>query len=129
MRRRRVGSTPPFNLQGFVGAIKALKTVGYLSREPNDFLNPVQGPDLSWKQITASLMNQQQDIFPDSLKNIVMEKLGREKTRELEALEEFGLVCSCLIKLFVSNLSSSPTPTQRGTTTRWTRWPLIWPRP
>jgi hypothetical protein len=73
-----------------------LKTIGYLSTEPKDFLDPMQGPDLTWKQITASLLNQQQDIFPDSLKNIVMDLLGREKIRELEALEEFGLVQTSL---------------------------------
>lgn len=32
------------------------------------------------------------DIFPDSLKNIVAELLGKERKRELEALNELGLV-------------------------------------
>jgi Holliday junction resolvasome RuvABC DNA-binding subunit len=79
-------------LKGFVETVKALKSIGYLSTEAKDFLNPVQGPDLSWKQITAELMNQKEDIFHGSLMNLVMEKLGKEKQRELEALEELGLV-------------------------------------
>lgn len=52
----------------------------------------MQGPDLTWKQVTAGLLNQQLDIFPDSLRRIVAEKLG-EKSRsfELNALDELGL--------------------------------------
>lgn len=81
-----------FFYQGFVEAVKALKAIGFLSMQPREFLDPVQGPDLSWKEITALLLNQQLDIFPDSLKNIAMELLGKEKRRELGALDELGLV-------------------------------------
>ncbi|KAI3418932.1 hypothetical protein GPALN_008027 [Globodera pallida] len=77
--------------EGFVEAVKALKAIGYLSMERKDFLNPMQGPDMTWKQITASLLNQQPDIFPDSLMNIAAESLGKERTRELKALDELGL--------------------------------------
>ncbi|KAI1715545.1 saccharopine dehydrogenase NADP binding domain-containing protein [Ditylenchus destructor] len=78
--------------KGFVEAIKALKAVGYLSVIKNDFLNPLQGPDLTWNQVMAHLMNQPTDIFPDSLKQIVVERLGgKEKIKEMQALEKLGL--------------------------------------
>uniref|UniRef100_A0A7E4ULH5 Saccharopine dehydrogenase n=1 Tax=Panagrellus redivivus TaxID=6233 RepID=A0A7E4ULH5_PANRE len=77
--------------QGFAEAIKALKSIGLLSSEKKDFLNPVQGPDLTWKQITASLVNQQMDVFPDQLRNVVAEKLGRDKVKEMAALNELGV--------------------------------------
>lgn len=92
--------------QGFVEAVKALKAIGYLSMQPRDFLNPVQGPDLTWKQITASLLNQEQDIFPDSLKNIVIELLGKEKIRELQALDELGLFSDALPERNMSPLDT-----------------------
>jgi len=77
-----------------VEAVKALKQIGYLSTEKKDFLDPTEGPDLTWKQITASLLNQQIDIFPDSLKNIALDCLGGEgKIRELNGLDQIGLVC------------------------------------
>ena len=33
----------------------------------------------------------EEDIFPDSLRNIVAEKLGKERTKEMTALDELGL--------------------------------------
>uniref|UniRef100_A0A914EBA5 Saccharopine dehydrogenase (NAD(+), L-glutamate-forming) n=1 Tax=Acrobeloides nanus TaxID=290746 RepID=A0A914EBA5_9BILA len=77
--------------QGFVEAIEALKKVGLLSLEKKDYFNPIQGPDLTWKQIIAMQMNQQMDIFPDSLRKLVADALGPENTRQLGALEELGL--------------------------------------
>jgi hypothetical protein len=76
-----------------------LKLIGYLSTEKKDFLDPSQGPDLTWKQITASLLNQQIDIFPDSLKNIALDCLGgEEKLIELNGLEQIGIVCILILK-------------------------------
>lgn len=52
----------------------------------------MQGPDLNWKQIMAGLMNQELDIFPDSLRHIVAEKLDKDsKALQLEALDQLGL--------------------------------------
>ncbi|KAK0398486.1 hypothetical protein QR680_002615 [Steinernema hermaphroditum] len=78
--------------KGFVEAIKALKAIGYLSTERKEIFNSIQGPDLTWKQLLASQLNQQMDIFPDSLRNILAERLGRSKKAELEALQELGLL-------------------------------------
>ncbi|TMS38063.1 hypothetical protein L596_004871 [Steinernema carpocapsae] len=77
---------------GFVEAIKALKSVGYLSTEHKEIFNSMQGPDLTWKQLLAAQLNQQMDIFPDSLNHILAEHLGRDKKAELDALNELGLL-------------------------------------
>lgn len=58
--------------------------------EKKDFLSPLNGPDLTWKQVTAGLVNQQMDIFPDSLRRIVAERLGND-AQQLRALDELGL--------------------------------------
>lgn len=60
--------------------------------EKKDFLNPMQGPDLNWKQIMAGLMNQDLDIFPDSLRYMIGDQLDSEtKDLQLKALEQLGL--------------------------------------
>ncbi|KAI6224429.1 hypothetical protein M3Y99_01399800 [Aphelenchoides fujianensis] len=78
--------------QGFVEAVKALKAVGLMSMEKKEIFNPMQGPDLTWKQIMALLHNQPADIFPDSLRKIVQDRLGGpDAACEMAALEELGL--------------------------------------
>jgi alpha-aminoadipic semialdehyde synthase len=64
---------------GFAEAIRALKTVGLLSVDRKEIFNPMQGPDLTWKQIIAILNNQGPDIFTDSLRKIVSDKFGANK--------------------------------------------------
>lgn len=39
----------------------------------------------------ASLLNQRQDIFPDSLRNIAAEKVGGINSVGMKALQELGL--------------------------------------
>lgn len=52
----------------------------------------MQGPDLSWKQIMAGLMDQDMDIFPDSLRHLVAERLdAKNRLVQIEALERMGL--------------------------------------
>lgn len=47
--------------------------------ERKEIFNPMQGPDLSWKQIIAILNNQDPDIFTDQLRKIVSDKFGVNK--------------------------------------------------
>lgn len=84
--------------KGFAEAVKALKTVGLLNTERNELFNSVIGPDLTWKQIMASLMNQPADIFPDSLKNIAAEKFGKRNSAEMSALNELGLFSDKIVE-------------------------------
>jgi len=67
----------------------------------------------------AGLMNQEVDIFPDQLKHIVAERIGKDKKREMEALEKLGLFSEIpaerhyspletLIPQFAKSLAFSP---------------------
>ncbi|KAK6030158.1 saccharopine dehydrogenase [Ostertagia ostertagi] len=77
--------------KGFVETVKALDSIGLLNTEPQDIFNPVMGPDLTWKQLMASLLNQKIDIFPDSLRNIAAERVGGSNTIGMKALQELDL--------------------------------------
>ncbi|KAK6034127.1 saccharopine dehydrogenase [Cooperia oncophora] len=77
--------------KGFVETVKALDAVGLLDTQPKDIFNPIVGPDLTWKQLMASLLNQKVDIFPDSLRNIAAERVGSSNAIGMRALQELGL--------------------------------------
>ncbi|VDM51968.1 unnamed protein product [Angiostrongylus costaricensis] len=72
--------------KGFVEAVKALNAVGLLNTQPQEVFNPVSGPDLTWKQLMASLLNQKLDIFPDSLCNVATERVGGTNPIGVKAL-------------------------------------------
>ncbi|VDM39180.1 unnamed protein product [Toxocara canis] len=84
--------------KGFVEAVKALKELGLMNMEPNAIFNSATGPDLSWKQILASLLHQPTDIFAESLKKIAAEKLGKEKSIEMNAIVELGLLSEDVVE-------------------------------
>uniref|UniRef100_A0A0K0DBU6 Saccharopine dehydrogenase n=1 Tax=Angiostrongylus cantonensis TaxID=6313 RepID=A0A0K0DBU6_ANGCA len=77
--------------KGFVEAVKALDAVGLLNTQPQEVFNPVSGPDLTWKQLMASLLNQKLDIFPDSLCNVATERVGGTNQIGVKALCDLGL--------------------------------------
>lgn len=77
--------------KGFVETVKALDSVGLLNTQAQDIFNPTMGPDLTWKQLMASLLNQKLDIFPDSLRNIAAERVGGSNKIGMTALHELGL--------------------------------------
>lgn len=77
--------------------VKALDSVGLLSTEKSDVFNPVQGPDLTWKQLMASQLNQKMDIFPDSLRKIAAERVGQHNAIGMKALRELGLFSDVVV--------------------------------
>uniref|UniRef100_A0A8R1UD23 Saccharopine dehydrogenase (NAD(+), L-glutamate-forming) n=1 Tax=Pristionchus pacificus TaxID=54126 RepID=A0A8R1UD23_PRIPA len=87
--------------KGFVEAIKSLEAVGLLDATPSVLFNSSQGPDLTWarffKQLMASLLNQQTDIFPDSLRNIAAERLSGNKKIGIKALTDLGLFSDTVV--------------------------------
>uniref|UniRef100_A0A0N5CDR4 Saccharopine dehydrogenase n=1 Tax=Strongyloides papillosus TaxID=174720 RepID=A0A0N5CDR4_STREA len=87
---------------GFDKTIKALKTLGLLDTSDKDFLNPNNGPDLTWKQVMAILLNQQQDIFPDSIKNMAKDILSADDY-DITPLEQLGLFSDNIIAEKMSN--------------------------
>ncbi|CAI5448094.1 unnamed protein product [Caenorhabditis angaria] len=74
--------------KGFVETVKALHSVGLLSTSPSDAFTSNIGPDLTWKELVAISQNQKPDIFTDSLKSLVEQKVGANGAN---ALEELGL--------------------------------------
>ncbi|VDO46684.1 unnamed protein product [Heligmosomoides polygyrus] len=62
-----------------------------MNTQAQDIFNPTMGPDLTWKQLMASLLNQKLDIFPDSLRNIAAERVGGSNKIGMTALHELGL--------------------------------------
>uniref|UniRef100_A0AC35U4V7 Saccharopine dehydrogenase n=1 Tax=Rhabditophanes sp. KR3021 TaxID=114890 RepID=A0AC35U4V7_9BILA len=76
--------------KGFEDTIKALKGLGLLDTVDKDYLNPQNGPDITWKQIMAILLNQQPDIFPDSVKHIADETI-KDLKYDIAGLENLGL--------------------------------------
>ncbi|VDO37093.1 unnamed protein product [Haemonchus placei] len=83
--------------KGFVETVKALDSVGLLNTEPQDVFNPVMGPDLTWKQLMASLLNKKIDIFPDSLRNVAAERVGASNTIGMKALQDLGLFSDIVV--------------------------------
>uniref|UniRef100_A0A1I7X9Y8 AlaDh_PNT_N domain-containing protein n=1 Tax=Heterorhabditis bacteriophora TaxID=37862 RepID=A0A1I7X9Y8_HETBA len=83
--------------KGFVETVKALDSVGLLNSEATDVFNSVLGPDLTWKQLVASLLNQKLDIFPDSLRNIAAERVGKTNAIGMKALNELGLFSDIVV--------------------------------
>ncbi|CAI4227869.1 unnamed protein product [Auanema sp. JU1783] len=83
--------------EGFVETVKALDSVGLLSTQPSEVFSSIQGPDLTWKQLMASLLNQRLDIFPDSLKNIAAEHVGKKNVIGFNSLKELGLFSEIVV--------------------------------
>ncbi|CAD6199885.1 unnamed protein product [Caenorhabditis auriculariae] len=81
--------------QGFVETVKALHSVGLLSSEPTDAFTSTIGPDHTWKELMASLLNKKFDIFPDSLRNIAAEKV--ENKVGMKSLVELGLFSDVVV--------------------------------
>lgn len=76
--------------RGFVETVKALETVGLLNSSNIEIFNSTVGPDLTWKELMAGLLNQQQDIFPESLIHLASEKIGSENPMGIRSLIELG---------------------------------------
>ncbi|KJH41140.1 saccharopine dehydrogenase [Dictyocaulus viviparus] len=77
--------------KGFVETVKALDAIGLLSTQQQEIFNPVVGPDLTWKQLMAFLLNQKLDIFPDSLRNLAADRIGAGNQIGVRALSDLGL--------------------------------------
>ncbi|KAI6211451.1 Alanine dehydrogenase PNT and Saccharopine dehydrogenase domain containing protein [Aphelenchoides besseyi] len=81
--------------KGFVEAIKGLKSAGLLSSEKRDFLSPMNGPDLTWKQLMARLHAHDTDIPTGELRRLIGARL-ETNSKGLRALDELGLFSDCI---------------------------------
>lgn len=71
--------------------MRALSELGLLSTQSDQLLQPNVGPDITWKEYIAQKLNRRPDIFPDSLRQVAAEHIGKEHRREIEALDNLGL--------------------------------------
>ncbi|KAI6221387.1 Alanine dehydrogenase PNT and Saccharopine dehydrogenase domain containing protein [Aphelenchoides fujianensis] len=78
--------------RGFVEAIRALEAAGMLEATKRDFLSPLQGPDLNWRQLLARLHDQPADVPLDALRSAIAARLGPNGADGMAALEELGLL-------------------------------------
>ncbi|PAV69441.1 hypothetical protein WR25_09044 isoform A [Diploscapter pachys] len=77
--------------KGFVETVKALHAVKLLDTKQADLFMSTIGPDLTWKELMASLCDRKSDIFPDTLKEIVADKVGKDNKAGYKALVDLNL--------------------------------------
>ncbi|XP_071082800.1 alpha-aminoadipic semialdehyde synthase, mitochondrial-like [Haliotis cracherodii] len=82
--------------QGYSTAIKGLMQLGLMDLEPHPSLHP-GGPDITWKGFMSNMFGKSHDIFEDSLKDLVYEKLGRNK-HMLDTIIRLGLLMDEIIE-------------------------------
>jgi len=75
--------------KGYTKSIKGMANLGLLDANPTPVLHE-NGPDLSWRQYMCHLTNQDEGIFKDNLREILLERLGDKKT--LKTIEELGFL-------------------------------------
>lgn len=75
--------------KGYVDAVKGLVVLGLLNPQSTPVLHE-NGPELTWKQYMCHITNQNESIFFDNLKEILLDRLGSAKT--LKAIEDLGLM-------------------------------------
>ncbi|KAL5014858.1 hypothetical protein ScPMuIL_009128 [Solemya velum] len=76
--------------KGFSNIAQGLMKLGLLDVNPSSFLHP-SGPDKTWKEYMSEMCGKPADIFEDTLKELVYEKLGCCEAR-LQAIIDLGLL-------------------------------------
>lgn len=66
-----------------------------LSSEPHPALHP-SGPEITWRQFMANLLDQQEDTLRTNVANLIFDKVGGDAER-MRAFEELGLLDDELI--------------------------------
>lgn len=76
--------------KGFSHIMKGVMQLGLLNPEQVANLHP-NGPLTTWKGYMCDLFDKSPDLFEDSLKDLVFERVGRSE-RRLKAIEDLGLL-------------------------------------
>ncbi|XP_061178911.1 alpha-aminoadipic semialdehyde synthase, mitochondrial-like isoform X2 [Saccostrea echinata] len=76
--------------KGFSNIMKGIMQMGLLNPEPVSNLHP-NGPAKTWKAYMCELFDKSPDLFEDSLKDLVHERVGRSEKR-LQAIVDLGLL-------------------------------------
>lgn len=75
--------------KGYTDIIQGLVQLGLLSPNPEPVLHE-NGPDITWREYICHILNQSGTIFYDNLRDILLDRLGSEKT--LKAIEDLGFL-------------------------------------
>ncbi|XP_022297624.2 alpha-aminoadipic semialdehyde synthase, mitochondrial-like isoform X2 [Crassostrea virginica] len=76
--------------KGFSHIMKGIMQMGLLNAEQVASLHP-NGPETTWKGYMCGVFDKSPDLFGDSLKDLVYERVGRSE-RRLKAIEDLGLL-------------------------------------
>ncbi|GAU93379.1 hypothetical protein RvY_05331 [Ramazzottius varieornatus] len=80
--------------KGYADCLIGLMNLGMLQPTSHPALHP-DGPELTWRQLTAALLNQNPDNLVENLKKVVLDKMGSQE--RLQAAEELGLFDDTLV--------------------------------
>uniref|UniRef100_A0A915I465 Saccharopine dehydrogenase-like C-terminal domain-containing protein n=1 Tax=Romanomermis culicivorax TaxID=13658 RepID=A0A915I465_ROMCU len=78
--------------RGFGQAMRSFLALGLIDPQQHAAFDPDFGPNLTWKQIMALLMNMKSDIFVDTLKSRIAERFGDEHSIEYRTLEDLNML-------------------------------------
>ncbi|CAH1783508.1 unnamed protein product [Owenia fusiformis] len=81
--------------RGFAEAAQALLDIGLLSLKAHPLLHPA-GPDITWKDYLCNTFGTSMDILPDSLRELVFDRVDQEDIR-MNCIEKLGLFEDTLI--------------------------------
>lgn len=70
--------------------MKGLHLMNLLNTDPHPLLHP-GGPEITWRQFMASLLDQPDDALPTNVRNMIFDKTGGDEER-IKAFEELGLI-------------------------------------
>jgi alpha-aminoadipic semialdehyde synthase len=76
--------------KGFSEAMKGLVKLGLISEQTSPILHH-SGPDLTWREYMCDLMGKDKNVFPDTLKDLIYDKVGKDRSR-LKCIEDLGLL-------------------------------------
>ncbi|KAK3102273.1 hypothetical protein FSP39_010099 [Pinctada imbricata] len=81
--------------KGFSDIMKGIMSLGLLSPDEQPILHP-NGPDITWKGYLCNLFDKSPDLFDDTLKDLIYNKVGRSDDR-MQAITDLGLLRDDLI--------------------------------
>ncbi|CAG5131011.1 unnamed protein product [Candidula unifasciata] len=76
--------------KGFTEGVRGLIALGLFETDQHSQLHP-SGPVITWKEFMCSKFNRSGDILEDTLKDLILEKLGGDQFR-LESIVGLGLI-------------------------------------
>lgn len=81
--------------KGFTRAAKGLIDIGLIDPQPHPSLH-LHGPDITWRAFISHLVGKNANIFYDTLKDVIHQRLGGDDEKLL-AVESLGLLDNALI--------------------------------